>query len=105
MVIDDEEAQRAIFLMFALVLCFLIGPVRRVTDYVLAGVGAVSCLYIVVAYEGLIVRMGAPTSADLVLGAAAPEGWRTLALLLAARWTPAALRRAAYRVVRPAVVR
>ena len=36
---------------------------------------------------------------------ALPEGWRTLALLLAARWTPAALRRAAYRVVRPAVVR
>ena len=36
---------------------------------------------------------------------ALPEGWRTLALLLAARWTPAALRRAAYRVIRPAVAR
>lgn len=36
---------------------------------------------------------------------ALPEGWRTLALLLVARWTPAAVRRAAYRFARPVVVR
>jgi glycosyltransferase involved in cell wall biosynthesis len=36
---------------------------------------------------------------------ALPEGWRTLALLLAARWTPAKLRRAAYGFVRAGAAR
>ena len=70
--------QRAVFLLFPLALAFLIpqtprggpgrGRVLRNLDYVLAALGAICCAYIVVEYEGLIVRMGSPTTLDLIIG-------------------------------------
>ena len=72
--------QRAVFLMFPLALAFLIPPVagrdrRRgrwrnlvYVDCVLATLGALCCAYIVVEYDGLIVRMGSPTAIDLIIG-------------------------------------
>ena len=71
--------QRAVFLLFPLALAFLVPPgagpgrsrrgVLRNLDCVLAALGAICCAYIVVEYEGLIVRMGTPTSLDLIIGA------------------------------------
>jgi TRAP transporter 4TM/12TM fusion protein len=62
--------ERALFLMFPLSLCFLI---RRegspsVLDYVFAAASLVCCGYIVVEYNALLVRMGAPTTIDVVMG-------------------------------------
>jgi TRAP transporter 4TM/12TM fusion protein len=80
--------ERAIFLMLPLALCFLIPPrrtpsdgasplssrferYRRPLDFLLAGVSVVCCGYIVFEYEDLLVRMGAPTPLDVVMGALA----------------------------------
>ncbi len=70
--------QRATFLLFPLALAFLIpsragagrsrGRVWRNLDYVLAALGSICCAYIVMEYEGLIVRMGTPTTPDLIIG-------------------------------------
>ena len=70
--------QRAIFLLFPLTLVFLIpagkaagelaGRFGKNVNYVLTGLAIICCSYIVVEYDGLIVRMGTPTSLDLVIG-------------------------------------
>jgi TRAP transporter 4TM/12TM fusion protein len=71
--------ERAIFLLFALALCFLRPlpqpdgrgrrPFRAVLDSVFAALGIIATAYIVVDYDGLINRMGTPTSLDIVMGA------------------------------------
>ena len=65
--------ERAIFLMFPLALVFLIQTKRALNplDYVLAVAAFVCCAYIVFEYQGLIVRMGAPTTLDVGMGAIA----------------------------------
>jgi TRAP transporter 4TM/12TM fusion protein len=80
--------ERAIFLMMPLALCFLIPPqgtsddgvapppgrfdnYARPLDFVLAGVSIACCAYIVFEYDELLVRMGAPTPLDVVMGALA----------------------------------
>jgi len=69
--------QRAVFLAFPLALAFLIpkpgtnGPKAlgwQVLDHVFAVLSVVSCGYIVVNWEGLMQRMGTPTTMDLVMG-------------------------------------
>ncbi len=72
--------QRAIFLLFPLTLAFLIRPRTRpegpqrpslfgnLPNYAFALLGAGSCAYIVIEYDGLINRMGAPTSLVLLMG-------------------------------------
>ena len=72
--------QRAIFLLFPLTLAFLIRPrprpecrqrpslFKNLLNYAFALLGAGSCAYIVIEYDGLINRMGAPTSLDLLMG-------------------------------------
>jgi TRAP transporter 4TM/12TM fusion protein len=69
--------QRAVFLALPLALAFLI-PKRgttspralpwQVIDYVLAALSIISCGYIVVNLDGLMQRMGTPTTMDLVMG-------------------------------------
>jgi TRAP transporter 4TM/12TM fusion protein len=65
--------ERAIFLMFPLALCFLIHPKGSpsLLDYLFAAASLVCCAYIIVEYRDLIVRMGAPTSLDVVMGTVA----------------------------------
>ena len=65
--------ERAIFLMFPLALVFLIQTKRALNslDYAFAAAAFVCCAYIVFEYQGLIVRMGAPTTLDVVMGAVA----------------------------------
>ena len=72
--------ERAIFLLFALALCFLQPwpgsdgskrrrPFRVLLDSTFAALGIIACTYIVVDYDGLINRMGTPTTLDIVMGA------------------------------------
>ncbi len=71
--------ERAIFLLFALALSFLRPtdrpdgspqrPFRALLDFAFAAGGIIACAYIVVDYEGLINRMGTPTTLDVVMGA------------------------------------
>ena len=90
--------ERAIFLMLPLALCFLMPPqgtsddgvapappsrfgtYARPLDFVLAGVSILCCAYIVFEYDALLVRMGAPTPLDVVMGVLA-----TLVVLEATR--------------------
>ncbi len=71
--------ERAIFLLFALALCFL-QPVSRpkgrrwrpfwpLLDFAFAAGGIIACAYIVIDYDSLINRMGTPTTLDIVMGA------------------------------------
>lgn len=82
--IIDSTKERAIHLAFAITLLFLVSPcIKRPTkylcflsvkdripviDYILAALGALTALYIVLDYEGLAMRAGAPTARDLVSG-------------------------------------
>ncbi len=71
--------ERAIYLMFALALCFLgsrpgttQGERHRfptLTDFAFAAGSIIACAYIVIDYDGLINRMGTPTTVDIVMGA------------------------------------
>lgn len=71
--------QRAVHLAFALCLIFLIYPVSKgqfernkiripFYDLILAGLGAIVCLYLVVFYRDMVVRSGLPTTLDLIMG-------------------------------------
>jgi len=71
--------QRAVHLAFALCLIFLIYPVSKgqfeqnrikipFYDLILAGLGAVVCLYLVVFYRDMVLRSGLPTTLDLIMG-------------------------------------
>lgn len=71
--------QRAVHLLFAMVLAFLLWPAakggtrHRIPwyDWVLAAFGAAVCLYHVVEYEAIIFRAGMPTAIDVYFGLAA----------------------------------
>jgi TRAP transporter 4TM/12TM fusion protein len=65
--------ERAIFLMLPLALCFLIRQTGSPSalDYLLAAASIICCAYIVFEYDELIVRMGAPTTTDVVAGTVA----------------------------------
>ncbi len=68
--------QRAVHLMFAMVLAFLLWPAtKRLSkhklpwyDVVLALLGVGVCLYLLLNYEALIFRAGLPTSMDIYVG-------------------------------------
>lgn len=80
----DSTKTRAIHLAFAIVLLFLNIPIIKkpsgwlkkvvslnkisILDYILAAVGAVAALYIMIAWEGLATRQGAPITIDIVAG-------------------------------------
>ena len=82
--IIDSTKERAIHLAFAITLLFLVSPCFKKTikffsflsardripliDYALAAAGALTALYIVLDYEGIAMRAGAPTTRDLVVG-------------------------------------
>ncbi len=71
------QTQGAVHLAFALVLTFLLYPGRQHCpgknnipwyDYILAGLSAVVCLYLVVNFIELTYRAGLPTDTDLTMG-------------------------------------
>ncbi len=80
----DSTKVRAVHLAFAMALLFLVNPCFRketgfcaflsvkdrvpLTDYVLSGLGALSALYMVLNYDAIAMRAGAPTITDLVFG-------------------------------------
>lgn len=82
----DSTKTRAIHLAFAVVLLFLNIPIIKkpkgwlkkivalnkisIVDYLLAIAGAVSALYIMLAWEGLATRQGAPITIDIIAGLA-----------------------------------
>jgi TRAP transporter 4TM/12TM fusion protein len=82
--IIDSTKERAIHLAFAITLLFLVSPCFKKTikfcsflsardripliDYALAAAGALTALYIVLDYEGIAMRAGAPTTRDLIVG-------------------------------------
>jgi TRAP transporter 4TM/12TM fusion protein len=82
--IIDSTKERAIHLAFAITLLFLANPCFKKTirfcsflsvrdripliDYALAAVGALTALYIVLDYQGIAMRAGAPTVRDLFVG-------------------------------------
>jgi TRAP transporter 4TM/12TM fusion protein len=83
LILDSMKA-RAIHLAFALFLVFLSMPFRRhkrnhgstsrtrqvpVADWLLAIGGAVSALYIMLDWEGIALRSGAPNVVDMIMGA------------------------------------
>lgn len=73
----DSHLQRAVHLSFGLVLVYLLYPTRRKWsrsklhwfDIVLAMLAAVMPLYIVIYYQQLVLRAGAITAIDMVVGA------------------------------------
>ena len=82
--IIDSTKERAIHLAFAITLLFLVSPCLKkaikfcsflsvrdripLIDYALAVAGALTALYIVLDYEGIAMRAGAPTTRDLIVG-------------------------------------
>ncbi len=71
------QTQGAVHLAFALVLTFLLYPARQHCpgknnipwyDYILAGLSATVCLYLVVNFIALTYRAGLPTDTDLTMG-------------------------------------
>lgn len=82
--IIDSTKERAIHLAFAITLLFLVNPCFKkpikfcsflsvrdripLIDYALAAAGALTALYIVLDYEGIAMRAGAPTPRDLFVG-------------------------------------
>jgi len=71
--------QRAVHLMFAMVLAFLLWPASKPGrkdripwyDLGLAALGAAVCLYHVIEYEAIILRAGIPNALDLYFGTVA----------------------------------
>ena len=80
----DSTQERAIHLAFAMALLFLLMPCFKrpkkylgflavmdripFLDYILALVGAFTALYLALFYEGIAMRAGAPSTADMVSG-------------------------------------
>lgn len=77
----DSIKVRAIHLAFAIILLFLTEPFLRheqkkktklgsipIIDYIFAILGAVSALYIMLAWEGISMRSGLPTTMDIIMG-------------------------------------
>ena len=71
------QKQGAVHLAFTLVLVLLLYPAKSSMsktsgvpwyDYILAGLGAMSALYLVVNYTALTERAGMPTQTDLIMG-------------------------------------
>lgn len=71
------QTQGAVHLGFALVLTFLLYPARQSADkkqgtpwydFILAGLSAMTCLYLVVNFIALTYRSGLPTDTDLLMG-------------------------------------
>lgn len=66
--------QRAVVLMFSLLLIFLIYPLRKKNkkisplDLIWAGLGLAVTLYVIVDFENLVLRMGMPNKTDLIMG-------------------------------------
>ena len=67
--------QRPIHLAFVMSIGFFVYPFSKTEnigwkafDVILAIVGTLSCIYIVHAFEGLILRQGAPTQNDIIVG-------------------------------------
>lgn len=72
----DAHIQRAVHLSFALVLVFLLVPVRKqagrrtyALDAVLALVALIPPLYVLVNYKELVMRSGIVTTMDMIMGA------------------------------------
>lgn len=70
--------QRAIVLLFSLVICFLLFPLTKkqeekltFLDIVLAIVSIVVTTYVVMNFENFILRAGKPTQTDMIMGALA----------------------------------
>ena len=80
----DSTQERAIHLAFAMSLLFLLMPcfkrpkkylgflsvTERIPfiDYFFAGLGAFTALYLAIFYEGIAMRAGAPSTADMISG-------------------------------------
>ncbi|MBE9534937.1 MAG: TRAP transporter fused permease subunit, partial [Proteobacteria bacterium] len=80
----DSTQERAIHLAFAMALLFLLMPCFKrpkkylgflavmdripILDYILTLVGAFTALYLALFYEGIAMRAGAPSTADMVSG-------------------------------------
>ncbi|HIU17792.1 MAG TPA: TRAP transporter permease [Candidatus Avidesulfovibrio excrementigallinarum] len=71
------QTQGAVHLAFALALTFLLYPARQHSprknaipwyDYILAGLSALTCLYLVYNFIELTYRAGLPTDTDLIMG-------------------------------------
>jgi len=67
--------QRSLHLTFALVLCYILFPLRKrdmgrvpVYDLVIAAVAALSALYTFIFYDDLVFRIGAPSRVDVIVG-------------------------------------
>jgi TRAP-type uncharacterized transport system fused permease subunit len=80
----DSTQERAIHLAFAISLLFLLMPFFKrpkkyfgflsvtdripIIDYICAGLGAFTALYLAIFYEGIAMRAGAPSTADMISG-------------------------------------
>ena len=73
----DSMATRCIHLAFALVLAYLVLPWKKsksikskatLLDYLFAGVGAFTALYLFLDFEALALRAGRPITRDIILG-------------------------------------